>query len=859
MALRSTPTLMNDQASISSTLMNPVKEYLQTEKFSLNRDDALNSIIYGMKCDKIVDGKAHPCMIYQINKSKTAISLAHLEKNTIEFFDLKSVKLISFSPHTENLIKYTELKHKRIINFLIDRKTIDILFEDPKDLNIFAQSLIYLYEVHNENDKELNIDSLLKNVWMSYDHDFSGHLDKKEFKKFVKQLGKRIDANSLFTALDVNKNGLIDYEEFVNYFKSFTSGKEFRHIFRKYQNENEVLTPSGLNRFFKENQEENFNESDVAELIIYFKSNLSKEEKKEITAEIDKAYKEAEKQKRPVLFSKRQTELLKMTLSEFKALIYSSMTDVFDKEKLQKNLKLNRPINDYYINSTHNTYLTGHQLAGESSVNMYSYAMLDGYRLVELDCYNGKGDSITITHGFTMAGEIELKDVLIQLRNTAFVNSKLPVILSIENHLDKKHQVVMANLFRTILKDLYILPYDNPPDYLPNLSEMLGKFIIKCGGMRVQKDRTKITPRSEMNYTLMDTGYPEFFTPLVQILEKEDAQIEKEEENEIETENTASKNVVISISKKSSDKKIIENKNGLHVNQGSNLLKDIVQEEQDKPMNNNEGKPQKEPTELEKVRGFLGTKFNLEKIKESNYQPWEFVTIKSTHFESYCKLYETRRSIIYFNQNSLMKAYPQSFNSENYDPIKCWMIGCHVASMNIQATEDDWTLLNMIFFQQNQKCGYVLKPKKLLPESTHIEIYDKPIGTLLVTIQSIVNVVRVLEKAKKPLQKKFKMELSCWVVGALEDDKNNKKYTFKVSENYLFPELLNNEEMKFNIYEKDLGAIFFKLTYDDDLIGRAVIPFCMMKNGVRRVKFYTNLCEELSFSFLIAEIKKVFD
>ena len=163
------------------------------------------------------------------------------------------------------------------------------------------------------------------------------------------------------------------------------------------------------------------------------------------------------------------------------------------------------------------------------------------------------------------------------------------------------------------------------------------------------------------------------------------------------------------------------------------------------------------------------------------------------------------------------------------------------------------------FFQQNQKCGYVLKPKKLLPESTHIEIYDKPIGTLLVTIQSIVNVVRVLEKAKKPLQKKFKMELSCWVVGALEDDKNNKKYTFKVSENYLFPELLNNEEMKFNIYEKDLGAIFFKLTYDDDLIGRAVIPFCMMKNGVRRVKFYTNLCEELSFSFLIAEIKKVFD
>lgn len=858
MAQSSTPTLMKVQTYISSSLMNPVKEYLQAEKFSINKDDALNSIIYGMKCDKVVDGKASPCIVYQINKSKTVISLAHLKKKTIEFFDLKSVKLISFNPKTENLIKYTELKNKRIINFLIDRKTIDILFEEPNDLNTFAQSLIYLNEVNKENDKDLNVDSILKNVWMSYDHDFSGHLDKKEFKKFVKQLGRHIDAKSLFNALDLNKNGVIDYEEFVNYFKSFISGNEFKHIFRKYQNENQVLTPSGLNRFFKENQEENFNESDVAELIIYFKSNIPKEEKKEITAEIAEIYKNAEKEKKPVLFTKRQVELLQMTLSEFKVLIYSSMTDVFDKEKLENKLKLNRPINDYYINSTHNTYLTGHQLAGESSVNMYSYAMLDGYRLVELDCYNGKGDSITITHGFTMAGEIELKDVLVQLRNTAFINSKLPVILSIENHLDKEHQLVMANLFRTILKDLYILPYEDPPDYLPNLSEMLGKFIIKCGGMRIQKDRTKITPRSELNYSLKNTSYPEIITSLVKILEKDEAQREKEEENDIEVESVAFKNMAINVKQNSNNNEITKTKNGLPVSRGANLLKDLVQEEENQN-DNNEEKPQRQQTELEKVRGFLGTKFNLDKIKENNYQPWEFVTIKSTQFESYCKLYETRRAIIKFNQNSLMKAYPQSFNSNNYDPIKCWMIGCHVASMNIQATEDNWTLLNMIFFKQNQKCGYVLKPKKLLPESTKIEIYDKPCGALLVTIQSIVNVVKVLEKAKKPLKKKFKMELSCWVVGSLEDDKNNKKYTFKISENYLFPELLNNEEMKFDIYEKDLGAIFFKLTYDDDLIGRSVVPFCMMKNGLRRVKFYTNLCEELSFSFLIAEFKTIFD
>jgi phosphatidylinositol phospholipase C delta len=67
--------------------------------------------------------------------------------------------------------------------------------------------------------------------------------------------------------------------------------------------------------------------------------------------------------------------------------IFSPNNSIIDPKKSVIYQDMTQPMQNYYIYSSHNTYLSGNQLNSDSQTEMYEMALKKGCRCVELDIH----------------------------------------------------------------------------------------------------------------------------------------------------------------------------------------------------------------------------------------------------------------------------------------------------------------------------------------------------------------------------------------------------------------------------------------------------------------------------------------
>ncbi|KAA8593328.1 hypothetical protein FQN60_009444 [Etheostoma spectabile] len=249
-----------------------------------------------------------------------------------------------------------------------------------------------------------------------------------------------------------DNQGSLGFEEFCLFYKMISTRRDLYLIMITYSNQKEVLDLHDLARFLENEQK---------------MRGLVKEYLVDIVAKFEPC---PENLQRMVL-----------GIDGFTNYLRSPAGDIFNPDHNQVNQDMTQPLNNYFIATSHNTYLTGDQLLSQSRVEMYAYVLQAGCRCVEVDCWDGPDGEPIIHHGYTLTSKILFKDVIETINKYAFTKSPYPVILSIENHCTVPQQKKMAEYLREVLQDKLDLSSVNVNECkkLPSPEILKGKILVK--------------------------------------------------------------------------------------------------------------------------------------------------------------------------------------------------------------------------------------------------------------------------------------------------------------------------------------------------------------------------------------------
>uniref|UniRef100_A0A8C9VQP7 1-phosphatidylinositol 4,5-bisphosphate phosphodiesterase n=1 Tax=Scleropages formosus TaxID=113540 RepID=A0A8C9VQP7_SCLFO len=537
-----------------------------------------------------------------------------------------------------------------------------------------------------------------------------------------------------------------------------------------------------------------------------------------------------------------QLERDQISLMSFSRYLGGEENSIVPPERLDVMDDMTQPISHYFINSSHNTYLTVGQLTGLSSVEMYRQVLLTGCRCVELDCWQGRppDEEPYITHGFTMTTEIPFKEVIEAIAESAFKASPYPLILSFENHVDSaKQQAKMAEYCRTIFGDALLIDALEkyplvPGQPLPSPQDLMGKILVKNkkkhhhrppnGSVRRRADvggeiAKQASPNNDCPLNdgdsgqLMSNGEEKLAERMVKDGEprKSIGYVESEEEEEEEP--------VAELKKPNSD----EGTASSEVNateEMSNLVNYI------EPVKFKSFEVARKRNKLFEMSSFVETK-GMDTLKNS---PIEFVE---------------------YNKKQLSRIYPKGtrVDSSNYMPQIFWNVGCQMVALNFQ-TLDLPMQLNMGIFEYNGHSGYLLKPEFMRRTDKHFDPFTENIvdGIVANTVK-----IRVIS-GQFLTDKKVGVFVEVDVFGLPVDTK--RKFRTKTSNNNSLDPVWEEETIFHKVVLPTLASLRVAVFEENGkFIGHRILPVSSIRPGYHYISLKNELNQPLLLSSLLVYIE----
>lgn len=595
------------------------------------------------------------------------------------------------------------------ISFMGRRRNLDLAATNEHEARCWVKGLRILMERAIAMSQREKLVHWIRDYLHQADRDGDEKMSFQEVKAMLRMIN--IDMNdmyayTLFKKCDRSNTNRLEDHEIEEFCTQLMYRPELEEIFHYYSGEDRVLSAEELQEFLQHQGE---------------KATLER------AREIIHKYELNEKAKQHDL----------MMQEGFMMYLLSAEGDIFNECHRKVYQDMTQPLSHYFISSSHNTYLTNHQLVGASSTESYIRAFMDGCRCVELDCWEGTNGEPVIYHGHTLTSKILFKDVVATIKHYAFKYSPYPVILSIENHCGLEQQMTMAHHLCTILGDMLLTaPLDvQEPEWLPSPEALKGKILVK--------------------------------------------------------------------GKKLSERKLAEDEDGRARMETAQELSDLVIYCQTVEY-------QEKPSSVCKMSSFSEDKVRR-LIKESG------------------------NTFVRYNTRQLSRIYPDALRagSSNFSPQEMWLAGCQLVALNFQ-TPGYKMDLNQGRFQDNGRCGYILKPEFLRREDTSFNPEDvcSSMKFLNIRIISAQQLPKLNQENPKSIVDPF-VRVEIHSLGCRREKETN-----YIQNNGFNPTW--NETLRLEVLCPELALVRFVVedydkTSSNDFVGQFTLPFPSLKQGYRHI------------------------